>query len=1069
MHEENHPSHYQFIFKIVSALKKTVLFFALSIFAFISGFSQQKLKQPKLNSPIVRCATEQRVQMLFKKFPERKLLAEKLAKEIPANSALRKAARLQSIVYLPVVFHIVLPNPYVITEAVIQSQIDALNTDFSGLNADSTNIPEAFKPLRGHSQIRFVLAKRTPSGALTNGIQRIFSGTTGNPDNVVDSIKRTALGGADAWDPKSYINIWVGNIADDAGTLGYTQIPGSGVPADDGIFCNVQGFGISNCNISVYNKARTVLHEMGHYFGLFHIWGDDENSSNTCSGDDFRSLIVEGSTYSLPLSLYNPNGQGNTASDIGDTPNQSIPTNDCATGVQTDACTTTSPGIIYQDFMDYTLDDCYSMFTNKQVARMEYVLDTYRTALETSLGGTAPAGAPTRDATPIYSVNPGGLETSGCSSIYHSSTLTCAGNITPMVLIQNKGLNTITSLTVGYRLNGGAAVTMTINPNLLSGATLQVKFPSVAVAIGNYTFKFFTANVNGSGTDQVSSNDTLSAALNVPNSVALPVSQGFESGIFPPAGWNILNPDNNNTWQIATPGNNSAHSIFINNYDNSNSDQIDDIRTPKINLANADPVIIQFDLAHKNYPDVKYNDTLQVLVSNDCGATFTPFFNKAGAALATAGSSSDGYFTPATGDWKTQKVTVDGSILTSGNIIIAFRNISDFGNNIFIDNINISQEKSRDLTVTGVNPPTATECEAPTIPVAVVKNVGFSTITGFNVSYSIDNGTPSQTTVTGVSLAPDAQMNVPLNTFTPSGGQHLITVYSTQPVSSTGTGDENILNDTIRKSFYVTGKVSPPVATGFEDQTFPPATWSVENPDGGITWERTTTAAKTGAASMVIRNYDNPSLGTTDNFVSSVVSGTATYDSMYVSFDYAYAAGNSSTVADTLALMVTTDCGQTFTTVWKKWGAALQTASGGGGGFVPGTGDWGNVNLNLFKYVNTQDFQMYFAAKGNHQNNLYIDNINIYGITVPARLKAQGYLIYPNPFRQQFIVRNYEVPVNLESVRVYSTAGQLIRSQQYSGNASTEILVDMSNAPAGVYYVKLFYTDKSVVQKVVKQ
>ncbi|HEY5371304.1 MAG TPA: M43 family zinc metalloprotease, partial [Hanamia sp.] len=657
-------------------MKKVLLFFIFLIFAFTSGFCQQKLKQPKLNSPIVRCATEQRVQMLFKKFPERKLLAEKLAREILSNKALRKAARLQSIVYLPVVFHIVLPNPYAITEAVVQSQIDALNTDFSGLNADSTNIPDAFKPLRGHSQIRFVLAKRTPSGTLTNGIERIVSGTTGNPNNVIDSIKRAALGGADVWDPNSYINIWVGNIADNAGTLGYTQIPGSGVPADDGIFCNVVGFGISDCNISAYNKARTIVHEMGHYFGLFHIWGDDESTSNTCSGDDFRALTNEGSTYTLPLSLYNPNGQGNTAADIGDTPNQSVATTDCATGVKTDACTTTAPGIIYEDYMDYTMDDCYSMFTNKQVARMEYLLDTYRTALETSLGGTAPAGAPTRDAAPIYSINPGGLEVSGCSSIYHSSTLTCAGNITPMVLIENKGLNTITSLTVGYRLNGGPAVTMTISPNLLAGANQQVKFPPAAVAIGNYTFKFFTANVNGGGTDQVPSNDTLTATLNVPTPVALPVSQGFESGVFPPTGWSIINPDNNNSWLLTTPGSSSAHSIFIDNYDNNNSGQVDDILTPKINLANADPVVIQFDLAHKNYPETDYNDTLQVLVSNDCGATFTPFFTKAGAALATAGSSSSGYFIPAAGDWKTQKVLVDGSILTSGNIIIAFRNIS---------------------------------------------------------------------------------------------------------------------------------------------------------------------------------------------------------------------------------------------------------------------------------------------------------------------------------------------------------------------------------------------------------
>ena len=1051
-------------------MKKFLLFFSFAFVIVSHALSQQKVKFPKLNTPIVRCATETRVQMLFKKFPERKALAEKLSKEIPSNNALRKAQRLQSIVYLPVVFHIVLSNPYIITEAVVQSQIDALNADFGGINADSTNIPAAFQAVRGHSMIRFVLAKRTPAGAVTNGIERISSSTPGDPNSDIDSIKRASLGGADAWDPTSYINIWVGNIVDNGGTLGYTQIPGSGIPADDGIFCNVQSFGISNCNISVYNKARTIVHEMGHYFGLFHVWGDDENETNKCSGDDFRALTTEGSTYTLPLTLYNPNGQGNTSLDIGDTPNQAIATTDCATGIVTDSCSASAPGILYQDYMDYTMDDCYSMFTKKQVARMEYVLDTYRTALETSLGSTPPAGAPSRDASPVYSVNPGGFETSGCTSVFHPSTLTCAGNIIPMVLIENKGLNTITSITVGYRLNGGAPVTVNINPNLLSGDNQMVSFPAISVATGSYTFKFFTSNVNGSGPDQVPSNDTLSASLSVPNPVALPISQGFENGTFPPAGWSIINPDNNNTWQLTTPGNNSAHSIFIDNYDNSNAGQIDEIRTPKIILPNADPVVISFDLAYKNYPDANYNDSLNVLVSNDCGATFTSFFNKAGAALATAGSSSNGYFTPAAGDWKTQKITVDGSILTSGNIIIAFRNTSDYGNNMFIDNINITQEKSRDLTVTAVNPPSLTECEEPTIPIATIKNVGFSTITGFTVSYSVDNGAPSQTIVTGISLASDAQMNVPLNTFTPSGGQHVIKVYSTDPISSTGTGDENILNDTISKSFYATGKVPPPVTEGFEDATFPPATWSIENPDGGITWERTTAAAKTGSASMVIRNYDYTATGTIDKFVSSVISGTSTYDSMYVSFNYAYATGNSSSLADTLEIQTTTDCGQTFSTVWKNWGSGLQTTTNNSGGrFVPGANDWGTVNLNLFNYVNTQDFQIYFVDKGNHQNNLYIDNINIYGINVPARLKAQGYLIYPNPFRQQFIIRNYQVPVNLESAHVYNSVGQLVWAKDYNGNAYTEMPVDLGNAPAGVYYVKLFYTDKSVVQKIVKQ
>jgi hypothetical protein len=1050
-------------------LKKILLITVGFLAITFNSFSQKKKKPFPFSpgQPIIRCATDQRVQMLFKTFPERKLLAERLS-NMPPDKSLRAPKRLQSVVHLPVVFHIVLPNPYVITDEVVQSQIDAMNTDFSGLNADTTNLPAAFLAIRGHSQIRFVLAKRDPSGKLTNGIDRVFSATTGNPDNVIDSIKRKSLGGADAWDPNSYINIWVGNISG-GGVLGYTQIPGSGNAIDDGVFCNILGFGISSCNVSAYNKGRTVVHELGHYFGLNHIWGDDETSSNTCSGDDFRAMTSDGSSYVLPASLYNPPGKGNTADDIGDTPNQSISTSGCQTGIKTDACTTASPGILYEDFMDYTSDACYSMFTKKQVERMEYVLNTYRSALISSNGGTLPDNATAIDASPVESVNPGGFETSGCTSIYYPDVLSCAGNFTPKVLIKNNGTTTITSITVGYVLNNGTPVTKVVSTSLVSGATQLISLPPTAVASGNNVFKFFTKNVNGVSTDEIPSNDTLSATLAVPNPITLPVSEGFENSTFPPQGWFIVNPDNDVTWQKTTPGHNSSHSIFFDNYGNGIVGSIDEIELPKIILANTDPVIITFDLAHKNYPDEDYNDTLKVLVSTDCGASFTAYFNKAGAALSTAGTSSTAYTNPASSDWKNQKIVIDGASLSSKNIIVKFSNTSDYGNNIFIDNINIKQETSRDLTVVAINPPSATECAEPVTPVATIKNAGFSTITGFNVSYQVNNGSMAQTSVTGISLAPDATMTVPLSIFTPEGGEQNIKVFTSDPVSSSGTGDESPLNDTLSKSFFVTGKVPLPVTEGFENSVFPPASWSIENPGGDLTWQRTSTASKTGTASMFINNYHSNSTGTTDKFVSSLITGTSAFDSIYVSFDYAYSAGNSSSLSDTLELLVTTDCGQTFTTVWKNYGTDLQTVTGYQPDFVPANSGWENIKLNLFNDVGHNNFQLYFVFKGNRQNNLYIDNINLFGITVPERLKKQGYLIYPNPFHDQFIIRNYEVPVTLQSARIYNSIGKLVWAQDYYGKAYTEMNVNFDSPPPGVYILKLFYTDKTVVQKIVKQ
>jgi hypothetical protein len=312
-------------------------------------------------------------------------------------------------------------------------------------------------------------------------------------------------------------------------------------------------------------------------------------------------------------------------------------------------------------------------------------------------------------------------------------------------------------------------------------------------------------------------------------------------------------------------------------------------------------------------------------------------------------------------------------------------------------------------------------------------------------------------------------MNVPLSVFTPAGGNQTITVFTSAPVSSSGTGDESPINDTLRKSFFVTGKVSLPISEGFENSTFPPSGWSVEDPDGDITWQRNSSAAKTGTASLFINNYNASSTGTTDNFVSSVITGTSAFDSIYVSFDYAYSAGNSVSQSDTLELRVTTDCGQTFTTVWKKYGTDLQTVTGYQPNFVPSNTGWQNVKLNLFKDVGSNNFQLYFVFNGNKQNNLYIDNINLFGISVPARLKQQGYLIYPNPFHHQFIIRNYEVPVTLQSARIYNSAGQLVWAKDYYGKAYTLMNIDFDTPPPGVYILKLFYNEKTVIQKIVKQ
>lgn len=598
--------------------------------------------------------------------------------------------RLNAVVTIPVVVHIVLPNPYVVSDADVQAQIDRLNLDFAGMNGDSSNASSTFLALRGHSLIQFCLAKRTPTGQLTSGIERRTSETKSKPLTSEDPIKYQSMGGLDQWDPSSYLNLWIG---DDEGTgdiLGYAHFPGTTPVAEDGVFINYRSWGSSTCyTLPDYNKGRSATHEIGHYLGLMHIWGDD----NGCSGDDFRNLTEVQSTCSLPAGLFNPVGKGNTAEDIGDTPNQAGETTNCSVGETTDACASTTPGKMYQNFMDYSLDACLTMFTKKQVERMEWVLDHCRASLKTSLGCQPPSSSVTRDASPLESVNPGGVELIGCNTKSYSSVVLCAGSFVPKVRIINNASALLTTITVGYEIDKGTAVSKTFTVNLGLGATTVVSFDAISISAGNHEIKFFTSNPNGN-TDQVPANDNLTTSFTVNGTTSVPFTESFLSATFPPVNWSVINPDGDITWQRNELGKNNPGSAYVNTFNYDKNNEVDDLVSPRIsfNPIGIDSIKLSFDLAAATYSDPGdpsiTMDTLQILVSKDCGNTFTSVYKKWGKSLRTVDIPQTEEFLPTSDQWR--KENVDLSMFSGQSPIqLFFRVSNNFENNIFIDNINV--------------------------------------------------------------------------------------------------------------------------------------------------------------------------------------------------------------------------------------------------------------------------------------------------------------------------------------------------------------------------------------------
>ncbi len=233
------------------------------------------------------------------------------------------------VIRIPVVVHVVYNTAAQnISEAQVKSQIAALNRDFRKQNNDTANTPDRFKAFAADVAIEFVLATADPMGRPTNGIVRKQTGV--RSWQMDDKIKSSKAGGADAWDAKSYLNIWVGNLAQ---ALGYSSLPGTDAVLD-GVVINATAFGTTGVS-APYNMGRTTVHEVGHWLGLKHIWGD------AACGDD----------------------------NVGDTPKQGSFTTGRPTGFRS-SCSNAPLGDMYMNYMDFTDDEVMNLFTHGQKDRM---------------------------------------------------------------------------------------------------------------------------------------------------------------------------------------------------------------------------------------------------------------------------------------------------------------------------------------------------------------------------------------------------------------------------------------------------------------------------------------------------------------------------------------------------------------------------------------------------------------------------------------------------------------------------------------------------------------------------
>lgn len=262
---------------------------------------------------------------------------------------------------IPVVVHVLYKDSLQnISDAQIQSQLDVLNTDYRALN--SITLPSYFDTLQADVEIEFCLAQLDPLGNPTNGITRTSTpgGQLFGYFSPLDDAKTDASGGKDPWPTNEYLNIWVCELF--PGLLGYAQFPGGAI-ATDGVVITTTAFGTVGNIDPLAPGGRTTVHEVGHWLGLRHIWGDDSD----CTGSD-----------SIPDT---PNHATSSSQDCNTTLN-SCSNEDTFWGVF-------DPTDMVQNYMDYSNDTCMGMFTKGQKQRMHSFLltDPNRLALFSSPAG----------------------------------------------------------------------------------------------------------------------------------------------------------------------------------------------------------------------------------------------------------------------------------------------------------------------------------------------------------------------------------------------------------------------------------------------------------------------------------------------------------------------------------------------------------------------------------------------------------------------------------------------------------------------------------------------------------
>ena len=927
----------------------------------------------------------------------------------------------EEVVYtIPVVVHIIHNDEPVgqgsnISMDRVLSQIEALNEDFRRLNKDTVNTPAAFKSSAADTRIAFVLAQRDPEGLPTNGVTRV----KGSKESYAMS-DNWLLKSHNYWPAEDYLNLWVAPLSGQY--LGFAQFPQSNTAPGledasanrltDGVVITYEYFGVNEA-ASPVSKGRTATHEIGHFLGLRHIWGD-----GGCNQDDYCE----------------------------DTPNADSPNYGCPSG-EVISCGNSN---MFQNYMDYTEDACMNLFTFNQMERMHIVLQNSprRSSLLVSKGGEAPLAV---------------AHDLGIKKIITPYPTICDNTVEPEVLIKNYGFDDVSSFKLLFTINNDTIDSLYQSINLKPMDSIKVSFPTYLLSdTTDFIFDFYIKEVNDAE-DENPDNNHKNILVNLPARAVLPFFEDFEDTTH--AG-TILDPDGRLGWEVVSAPNaeESNMALVLAAYDYSaDAGEQDFFFTDVFGLLNHKSAQLSFSMAYAQYSRVS-REGLKVMISTDCGQTYTDvLFEEYGAALATAQRTTSSFVPSSRLEWK--ELTIDlSSYLGKEDLRIAFVGINDYGNNLYLDNIHVygETEVTRDLKVLDIIiPPVA--CNIPFAPTVRIVNQGLTPIASFNLNaYSVweDNVSISYT---GPEILPFDTVAIDLPLIDAPVGSHTLSTHVLHPG---GLADKTPENNFKSVTFIIdTTYEALPFRERFRSADIETFRWFIYNPDKKTTWERTDHSHE-GDEALFLNHFDYSAIGEKDWLISPLLD-FSNLNFLRLTFMASY--GHNLNYKERLQVLVSTDCGLSYNLVAYDAAGEDIVSNYTSSMWMPSTEtDWHKISIPLNDYIGEENVRIAFVMNNGYGNNFYLDDIEFFVSEEPtAPLPTEISHAFPNPTINGMlpITFNLEEKEDIQ-MALYDLRGRILYKGNFPATLNQTYHIDLSTLPEAVYLLKISSISINKVERV---